>query len=123
MSRRHHTAHDLASLRIDLYGETAKSPTQVFGRKARGIVDKGGNVLATAPFKKRKRQAIERENSAREGPGEPTLPGVDIHDEALKSGRLRKKKRTYYPGILPYLEISESTRNEQPTAVSTHLPL
>jgi hypothetical protein len=129
MSRRDHSAHDLASLRIDLFGETAKtSSTPVFGRKARGTVDKRGNVLATAPFLKRKRHTVEVGSLIQGGSGEPTVP--DIKDGALESGRPKKKKRTYYPGVLPYLDISEGAgnavyhpENEQPTAVSIHLPL
>ena len=129
MSRRDHTAHDLASLRIDLFGETAKtSSTPVFGRKARGTVDKRGNVLATTPFRKRKRKTVEVEIFAQGEPREPAV--LHTNDEALDSGPPRKKKRTYYPGILPYLDISEGAgnasfhlKNEQPTAVSIHLPL
>ena len=128
MSRRDHTAHDLASLRIDLFGETAKaSLTRVFGRKARGTVDKRGNVLATAPFKKRKRKTIENEDVTREGPEEFTI--LDVNDKEFEFRRPRKKKRTYYPGILPYLDISEGASNPirclengQPIAVSIHLP-
>lgn len=124
MSRRDHTAHDLASLRIDLFGETAKaSPSQVFGRKARGIVDKRGNVLATAPFKKRKRKTIENDNVTQERLGEPT--GSNVNDEALGAGHAKKRRRTYYPSILPFLDISEGAgnpicrpENGQPTAVS-----
>ena len=128
MARRDHTAHDLASLRIDLFGETAKaSSTLVFGRKPRGTVDKRGNVLATAPFMKRKRKMVEMGNSTQGEPG-PTIS--DIKDEALDSGRPRKKKRTYYPAVLPFLDIAGGAgntvhhpENGQPTAVSVHLPL
>src|SRR5258708_21687681 len=123
MSRRDHTAHDLASLRIDLFGETAKaSSSQVFGRKARGTVDKRGNILATAPFKKRKRKAIEKDTITLESPGELTV--VNVNDEALE-GRPKTKRRTYYPSILPFLNVSKGTRsptfrpeNGHPTAVS-----
>lgn len=124
MSRRLHTAHDLASLRIDLFGETAKSSSsQVFGRKARGTVDKRGNVLATAPFRRGKRKAIERDSTTQGSPGEPTTSTVN--EETLESGRPRKRRPIYYPSILPFLDISESTDtpisrlgNGQPTAVS-----
>src|SRR5258708_38079493 len=96
MSRRDHTAHDLASLRIDLFGETAKPPfADVFGRKAKGTVDKRGNVLATAPFKKRKRKTTEKNISTQEK--------RDV-DESIGP---RKKRRTYYPSVLPYLNIPE----------------
>ena len=125
MSRRDHTAHDLASLRIDLFGETAKaSSSQVFGRRARGTVDKRGNVLATAPFKKRKRKTIENDNITQQRPGEPT------DDEELGSGPPKKRRRAYYPSILPFLDISEGTsppichlENGQPTAVSINSSL
>lgn len=128
MSRRDHTAHDLASLRIDLFGETSKSSsTLVFGRKPRGTIDKRGNVLATAPFMKRKRKMVEMGNSTQVGPGGPTVS--DIKDGALDSGRPRKKKRTYYPGVLPFLDIAGGAGNTvhhpvngQPNAVSVHLP-
>lgn len=128
MARRDHTAHDLASLRIDLFGETAKtSSTPVFGRKPRGTVDNRGNVLATAPFLKGKRKAVDMGDITQGGPGEPTMS--DIKDAALDSGRPRKKKRRYYPGVLPFLDISGATSNAvyhldngQPTAVSIHFP-
>ena len=124
MSRRDHTAHDLASLRINLFGETAKSSfSQVFGHKARGTVDKRGNVLATAPFRRGKRKALEKDNTTQGSPGEPTISTVD--DETLESSRPMKRRRTYYPSILPFLDTSESTDtpisrlgNGQPTAVS-----
>lgn len=129
MSRRDHSAHDLASLRIDLFGETVKASSMpIFGRRARGTVDKRGNVLATAPFLKRKRNTVEMDNFIKGEPGEPTIS--DMKDEALEPRRPRKKKRTYYPGVLPYLDISEGTghtiyhlENGQPTAVSAHFPL
>ena len=129
MSRRDHTAHDLASLRIDLFGETAKaSSAPVFGRKPRGNIDKRGNVLATAPFIKRKRKMIEMGNSAHGSPEGPTV--LDIKDGVLASGRPRKKKRTYYPGVLPFLDIAGGAgntvhhpENGQPTAVSVHFPI
>ena len=128
MARRDHTAHDLASLRIDLFGETAKaSSTPIFGRKPRGTVDKRGNVLATTPFMKGKRKAVEMGDITQGGPGEPTVS--DVKDGALDSGRPRKKKRRYYPGVLPFLDIAGGAGNTvyhledgQPTAVSTHLP-
>jgi hypothetical protein len=80
MSRRHHTAHDLASLRIDLYGETAKAPsTQIFGRKARGTVDKRVNVSATIPFEQKKRNRADnetiREEEANIGAWDSSLSG------------------------------------------------
>jgi hypothetical protein len=129
MSRRDHTAHDLASLRIDLFGETVKAPfARVSGRKARGTVDSRGNVLAAAPFKKRKRKTIEKEISTQEEFGEHIA--LDVDDEALESSRPKKKRRIYYPDILPYLDISEGLNdptcrpeNEQPSAVSIQLPL
>jgi len=131
MSRRNHSAHDLASLRIDLFGETAKtSSTPVLGRKARRrrTVDKRGNVLATAPFLKRKRNTVEMGNLIQGEPEEP--PASDVKDGSLESGPARKKRHTYYPGVLPYLDISRSAsgavyhlENEQPTAVSIHLSL
>jgi hypothetical protein len=127
MSRRHHTAHDLASLRIDLFGETAKAhSSQIFGRKARGTVDRRGNVSATIPFKQRKRKRTDNQKIREEGLGE-AIP-LDGDDEAF-SGGPRKKKRTYYPGILPFLDISEDAGNRirrlengQPTAVSIYSP-
>jgi hypothetical protein len=68
------------------------------------------------------------ENFTQGEPGEPTAS--DINDGALESGRPRKKRRTYYPGILPYLDISGGAgntihhlENGQPTAVSIHFPL
>ena len=128
MARRDHTAHDLASLRIDLFGETAKaSSTPVFGRKARGTVDRRGNVLATAPFMKRKRKAVEMGDITQAGPGGPTIS--DVKDRTLDSGRPKKKKRRYYPGVLPFLDVAGDAgntdcplENGQPTAVSIHLP-
>ena len=129
MSRRDHTAYDLANLRIDLFGETAKaSSTPVFGRKGRGTFDKRGNTLATTPFMKRKRKTVEMESFAQGEPREPAV--LNTIDEALDSRPPKKKRCTYYPGILPYLDISEGPgntifhlKNEQSTAVSIHLPL
>ena len=83
--------------------------------------------MATAPFLKRKRNTVEMGNLIQGKPEEPTVS--DIKDGSLEPGPARKKRHTYYPGVLPYLDISGSAggavyhlENEQPTAVSICLP-
>src|SRR5258706_6801548 len=127
MSRRDYTAHDLASLRIDLFGETVKtSSTPVFGRKPRGTVDKRGNVLATAPFMKRKSKVVEMEDIIEGEPGEPTVPDDKMAHLVLA---VEEEKRRYYPGVLPFLDTEGGAGNAvyhiedgQPIAVSNRLP-
>jgi hypothetical protein len=83
-----------------------------------------GNISATIPFKQRKRKMTDNENIREGGLGVAIV--IDGNDEAL-SGRQRKKTRTNYPGILPFLDISEDAgnlirrlENGEPTAVSIY---
>lgn len=106
MRGRRVTVHELAALQLDIRGERAISSSARHRKQATGRPDGRGNIVSSrfslARRKKRKSSSL----------GEETDEGIEAisQDNSDDSQPLRKrrKRETYFPEILPFLQELQS---------------
>lgn len=124
---RHHTVHDLTTLRITHTGLTAKAP-HVRSSHARTTVDQQGNAVEARPFIKRRtkrtrKDIIEDEEAeALAGTGNPPSPSVrPSEDPDLEHpAKRRKQGEQFYPELLNLLKDQSGSAGQ--ASSDTNLP-